>query len=237
MFYSKIKKNGRKIVDLYARSEDYFYLSPASLILKRKVEVYLKKHGCGELLDAGAGKLAYKNILERYCQSYRSIDIEPRSSEIDFVGDVQALGFGNSTFDTIFCSQVLEHLPEPWRAISEFHRVLRPGGTLILSAPHLSYLHNEPGDYYRFTHHGLRHLLERGGFKVVEMEPSGGLIAFAGHILSTAAIALTCEIWPMRRILFRLNRLLSRLLLSLDRAFNTEKMLPLNYLVAALKVE
>lgn len=236
MFYSMIKKNGRKISDFYALSGDYFYLSPASLILKRKIEAYLKKYGRGALLDAGAGRLAYKRLMAQYCQSYKSMDLEPRSGGIDFVGDVQALGFGDSTFDTVFCSQVIEHLPEPWRAISEFRRVLRPGGTLILTAPHLSYLHNEPGDYYRFTPHGLKHLLERAGFKVVQMEPAGGIVAFIGHIFSTTALALIYELWPVRKLLIWPNKFLSLIVTALDGAFSSERLLPLNYLVAAVKI-
>ncbi len=39
-----------------------------------------------------------------------------------------------------------------------------PGGTIWLTTPLTWYLHEEPHDYYRYTSHGLRYLLDRAGF-------------------------------------------------------------------------
>ncbi|MBV8655501.1 MAG: hypothetical protein JO160_05600 [Candidatus Eremiobacteraeota bacterium] len=51
----------------------------------------------------------------------------------------------------------------------EFYRVLVPGGYLVLSAPQYYEMHEVPHDYYRFTEYGLRYLLSRAGFTVVEL--------------------------------------------------------------------
>ena len=69
--------------------------------------------------------------------------------------------------------------------IEEAHRVLRPGGTLILEFTQMVPLHDEPWDFFRFTRYGAEHLLRRGGFEPVEYIPIGGLWARVG--LSTIA--------------------------------------------------
>jgi ubiquinone/menaquinone biosynthesis C-methylase UbiE len=49
--------------------------------------------------------------------------------------DVTDILFGESLFDVILCSHVLEHIEDDQKAIREFHRVLKPGGWAILQVP------------------------------------------------------------------------------------------------------
>lgn len=69
--------------------------------------------------------------------------------------------------DVVFCEQVLEHTPDPWRAVRNIRAMLRPGGYAILSVPFMVRVHDEPGDYWRFTSAGLRILVETAGFEVI----------------------------------------------------------------------
>jgi ubiquinone/menaquinone biosynthesis C-methylase UbiE len=66
-------------------------------------------------------------MLLRHADEYVGMDIG-QSSATSVVGDAQRLPFAEDSFDTVFCSQVLEHVPEPWLALAEFRRVLKPGG-------------------------------------------------------------------------------------------------------------
>jgi SAM-dependent methyltransferase len=50
-------------------------------------------------------------------------------------GDVQGLEFGDQSFDLVVCFETIEHVEEAPSALAEFHRVLRPGGVLLLSSP------------------------------------------------------------------------------------------------------
>ncbi len=50
-------------------------------------------------------------------------------------GDAEHLAFGDNTFDLVICSEVLEHVLQPRQALIEIERVLKPGGTAILSTP------------------------------------------------------------------------------------------------------
>lgn len=50
-------------------------------------------------------------------------------------GDAEHLAFGDSTFDLVVCSEVLEHVLEPQRVLAEVRRITRPAGFVILTTP------------------------------------------------------------------------------------------------------
>lgn len=81
---------------------------------------------------------------------------------VDVVASVYELPFVENEFDTVLCVSVLEHLEDPRKAIAEMHRVLKPGGKIIISVPFLFPIHDAPGDYWRFTKYGLRNLFSEG---------------------------------------------------------------------------
>ncbi len=103
---------------------------------------------------------------------------------VDFVADVSALPFEDASYDIILSTQVLEHVREPQRVVSEMARVLKPGGHLFLTTPQSSPLHNLPYNYFNFTNLGLRILFENAALKVDKEEPQGGhftLLAYNLH--------------------------------------------------------
>jgi ubiquinone/menaquinone biosynthesis C-methylase UbiE len=156
---------------------------------------------------------------------------------LDIIADVQDLAaIDNAQFDCVYCSQVLEHLPRPDKAISEFFRVLRPGGYVIVSAPHLSALHEEPHDYYRYTQHGLRCLLESSGFEIVRMGTAGGLMTFVAHPFSYLLHSIFWRM-PVIRWLFWLVNLV--LLVyppwALDSLLQTGRRWPTNIIAVGRK--
>jgi SAM-dependent methyltransferase len=97
------------------------------------------------------------------------------------------LPFADGSFETVLCTQVIEHLAEPGAALGEIARVLAPGGRLILTAPQQWFLHEEPFDFYRFTRFGLQHLCARAGLAAVEVRSQGGFWAMAGIYLPVHA--------------------------------------------------
>lgn len=84
--------------------------------------------------------------------------------------------------DIVFCEQVLEHVPDPARAVENLRAMLRPGGYLVLSVPFMIRVHNEPSDYWRFTPAGLRLLVERAGFEVVASGDWGNRAAVIANL-------------------------------------------------------
>jgi SAM-dependent methyltransferase len=239
---SRIKENSRRISDATAGSRDYFELATTNLSLYRALRAAAERHARGRLLDAGAGRMAYRSMLEEFCASYESLDIAGPPAEgagppkrLDHVADLQRTGLPAAQYDSIFCAQVLHHLPEPELALREIARLLKPGGAAILSVPHLVWLHNEPHDYWRFTGHGLRHLIEKSGLRLISVEPVGGLICFLAYAPSTAALAL---LWPARpafRAGLLMNRLFVRLALLADRWLGVKSLYPTNFVAVAEK--
>lgn len=140
----------------------------------------------------------------------------------------------DSSFDTILSTQLLEHVSNPWLAMREFSRVLRPGGTLILSAPHLSMMHEAPNDYFRFTSYGFEVLCADSGFQVVDVRPVGGLLSLVAHVLSLGWLTTLAVITGLFWSAWLVNYLvLVRALGFLDSVLPGTSVLPRDYLLVA----
>ncbi|HQP97157.1 MAG TPA: methyltransferase domain-containing protein [bacterium] len=233
--YDRIREKDRTIARETTGREDYFLLSPTRASLMRALKPLIEKHVRGRVLDAGAGSKAYAARLSEFAAEYVSLDVTVERAMPSVVGSVLGLPFADASFDTVFCSQVLEHVPEPATAVREIARVLVPGGTLLLTAPHLAYLHNEPHDYFRFTSHGLRHLCVSAGLEVEEIRPAGGLLSFLGHIPSVAGKALLRPVPLVYDCFLLLNGYWSRMVAWLDERLERRKLFALNYIVVARK--
>jgi SAM-dependent methyltransferase len=92
--------------------------------------------------------------------SLETFDIDPDSG-CTYIGDIcQHNDFlPDEMYDYIVCTEVLEHTLQPFNAISEIRRILKPGGYLFLSVPFNFRIHGPLPDCWRFTEHGLRILL------------------------------------------------------------------------------
>ena len=113
------------------------------------------------------------------------------------------------------CIRDSEHVAEPQDVVTEMARLLKPGGTLILSAPHIWGIHEEPQDYYRFTPYGLRHLVSQAGLSVCSVEPLAGYWVTAG-----ARFCYYLERFdrgPLRPLIGLFNFAIQALALVLDR--------------------
>jgi SAM-dependent methyltransferase len=73
-----------------------------------------------------------------------------------------------SSYDGILSTQTLEHVPNPDIIVSEWARVLKEGGMLLITMPFMWPEHEMPYDYQRYSSGGLRLLLEKSGFEIVE---------------------------------------------------------------------
>ncbi len=189
----------------------------------------------GPCLDAGAGRSPWRPILEARGVKVVSLDVEKRSGEVDLVADLQDMPeVGDATMGSVLCTQVLEHLPRPWDAISEIARVLVPGGRLILSVPHLSMLHEIPHDYFRYTRYGLASLLDSNGFEEIEIRESGGLVSFLCHAASMAWMTTVGAVPGLRWAAWAVNyTLLVRAAALLDALIGARRLYPCNYVVRA----
>ena len=152
------------------------------------------------ILDAGAGELRLKPycahldyVSQDFCQ-YEGIGDSKAlqtgawdTTRIDIVSNIVSIPVPDASFDVILCSEVLEHVPNPVAAIAEFSRVLRPGGTLLLTAPFCSLTHFAP---YHFASGLNRYWYEEHlpamDIKIEEITPNGNWFEFMGQELSRA---------------------------------------------------
>ncbi len=148
----------------------------AELLLQEILQARPFIKGC--LLDVGCGERPYAVIYESLAERSVGTEVEysPHGiSRADIICPAERLPFARESFDTILCTEVLEHTTDPLTVIKECARVLKPGGHLLLSVPFIYPIHEPPYDHWRFTSYGLALLCQMAGLEVCYIHPKGGL--------------------------------------------------------------
>jgi SAM-dependent methyltransferase len=151
------------------------------------------------ILDAGAGEQPYRAParaagLDYVAQDFARYDGEGDGSALqtgkwdyaalEIISDITAIPEPDGSFDAVLCSCVLEHVPSPVEALREIARLLRPGGTLILTAPAVSFVHFAPFFYHAgFSRHFYEEKLPPLGLKIEDMRHNGSFFEIAGLML------------------------------------------------------
>jgi 2-polyprenyl-3-methyl-5-hydroxy-6-metoxy-1,4-benzoquinol methylase len=188
-------------------------------------------HARGRLLDLGCGNKPYRTMFAGRVSEHVGCDMVQSSEHcVDILCPATAIPMADETFDTVLCTQVIEHVAEHKLVLREAFRLLKPGGILILSAPMYWPLHEEPYDFFRFTRHGLDYLLKETGFNRVATIPNGGKWALAGQALVHCLVTTRFCDWAVTRNI---------ILPSVNRAFgwlddhHCNHNNPMNYVVVA----
>jgi SAM-dependent methyltransferase len=193
-----------------------------------------------DVLDAGAGNAPYRELFAhcRYVTSDWSSSPHEGAGRVDIQASLDDLPVADGSFQALLNTQVLEHVADPGRVAAELYRVLTPGGRLWLTAPLVWPLHEEPYDYWRFTSHGLRRVLEGAGFEVERLEPRGGYFSVLATMLAGAPYwtAPAPRREPLRRVLALGLHLSSRLVRRLD-PLDGQRTLSLGYACVAVRPE
>lgn len=198
----------------------------------------------GSLLDVGCGEMPYRSCLPPDL-SYTGIDVPQasafgmRRSDAIVRFDGASIPFGDASFDTILCTEVLEHTAEPEALIAEMHRVLKPGGTLIATVPFSARVHYAGHDFRRFTKYALYGMF--GSFTDVRIDERGNDIAVIANKLIVLALRMTRPSrwsllqWPLLLLVLPLG-LIFLLIAHLTLALNLgSKDDPLGYSIVAIK--
>lgn len=118
------------------------------------------------ILDAGCGSQRYRASCEHL--QYKGQDFGGYTNDdkkiigrldaggetgyaygkLDYVGNIWEINEKDNTFDAVLCTEVIEHIPFPNETIAEFARLLKPGGTLIITAPSNCLRHMDPFFFY-----------------------------------------------------------------------------------------
>lgn len=160
------KKVARKVVHAFADSRRFYY-KRLEQIAKGKKNLTILELGSGYKVR-GRDYYSAKHLFDSSNQFIQS-DINP-----DFghkVIDVTSMNYSNE-YDIILCLNVLEHVYDFNKAINNIHKALKENGTIIIAVPVFYPLHDEPYDYWRFTEHAIRKLLDKK-FSGVTIEHTG----------------------------------------------------------------
>jgi SAM-dependent methyltransferase len=186
------------------------------------------------VLDAGAGEGQHRRYFGRH--RYTGVDLAVGDlswdyGAIDARADLNQLPFRSGTFAACVNVVTLEHVREPRCVIAELARTLAPGGRLLLIVPHEWEVHQEPHDYYRYTRHGIRYLLEQAGMTDIEINPVGGYFRLLSRRLLNGLQFFPGLLFPLAGLFLAPPALVAPLFDRLDR----ERKFTLGYICTARK--
>lgn len=149
------------------------------------------------LLDAGAGESPYKEYCSQF--QYTSQDFgqyngtgdkvglqtkQWDNSMLDIISDITAIPVKKDSYDAILCTEVLEHLPYPDKAIKEFARILKKKGKLIITSPFCSQTHFAPFHFCTgFSIYWYKQILKENNFRIISWEHNGNYFDFLAQEL------------------------------------------------------
>jgi SAM-dependent methyltransferase len=184
-----------------------------------------------KVLDIGGRIQPYRELIP-FSHTYWSLDVR-QTALVSVLGNAECLPFADDSLDLVICTQMIEYVTNPRALAQEIHRVLRPGGSLLLSAPSI-FPRDSEQDRWRFFPVTLRQLFSQ--FPEVEVLPECGSVA--GFLRTVAVMchfsaryaairfALGCSLFPLINLLAGLAE---KVIESKDGSFTV------NYSVRAVK--
>lgn len=155
----------RKLVHIVADTRKFYYEKVAAFAANKKNK---------KILELGSGPLVkgkyYFSSKHLFNERNEFIQSDINKSFGHPVIDVTKMRYKDE-FDIILCLNVLEHVYDYQKAIKNMHAALKPKGIAIIAVPAFYPLHDEPHDYWRFTEHALRNMLQ--DFKKVTITHKG----------------------------------------------------------------
>jgi len=154
----------------------------------------------GKLLDIGAGEKPYALFVESLVTEYVALELPDASGsgESDIWADGQRLPFRSESFDTVFCTDVLNTIPAPITVFREANRVLKLNGHLILLITNGFDLADRKPVLAHYTADGLRMMAENSGFNVIVLRSKGKVIPYFYNLFVQVSYRIVQKIMKLR---------------------------------------
>lgn len=135
------------MLDFLNKEFDPIFRRRAQYILTRlqgKEEMHILDLGCGRGFYSKAASLLYPKAsitaFDRNKAYLNQAQETVGNENVTFIeGDATSLPFADNQFDRVICSELLEHVPNDTVVMAEIKRVLKPGGSVLISVPHTNY--------------------------------------------------------------------------------------------------
>ncbi len=169
------------------RFDDFFrdrvYLSLKNNLFSYRYRKWrIGKHvpDAGRILDIGSGTAPVSPDLARTVVADISAEaMKNVNAATKVVTSVTAMSFDAASFDSVLCSEVLEHVPDDQKAVAELRRVLKPGGVLIVTVPYQKRFWAEDDEYVghirRYDSGELEQKLLSCGFRSIRTYKLSGI--------------------------------------------------------------
>lgn len=140
------------------------------------------------LVDYGCGDMPYRSVIEPKVGKYLGVDLEMNPKAEHHIGFDSKTTLPDNYADIILSNQVLEHVDTPSGYLQEAYRILKPGGSIILTTHGYWFYHPTPNDYWRWTSAGLRKTVEAEGFQINSFHGIMGLAASGIQLFQDAIL-------------------------------------------------
>jgi SAM-dependent methyltransferase len=136
--------------------------NPNYLVLRRRAKIlgrWMDRIPGQQLvvLDVGGRLQPYRSLIQNRVHRYIALDVIS-TPVVDVIGSGEQIPFKADTFDLVVVTATLEYLREPRLAAAEIHRILKPGGYLLLSVAAMSPRVSDE-EHWRFLPAGLKFVL------------------------------------------------------------------------------
>lgn len=168
----------------------------------------------GLIVDIGGKKVKQRgNFVPPQGDNIRWVYLNlSKETSPDIVATAQMIPLKSNSADCVVCCELLEHLKDPRQCCLEIHRILKPNGVLILSAPFLYPVHPDPEDHFRFTSEQMRYLCR--DFEIIKIIPMGSWLGTLGLFFELGARQLDNSF--RHRILKKISRFLGKILVQME---------------------
>jgi len=135
------------------------------------------------LVDFGCGDMPYRPVIEPKVSKYLGVDLEMNPKAEHHIDFDSKTTLPDNYADIVLSNQVLEHVDTPSGYLQEAYRILKPGGTIILTTHGYWFYHPTPNDYWRWTSAGLKKTMETEGYIINSFHGIMGLAASGIQLL------------------------------------------------------